>query len=290
MKTWSRRFFYEPEADRPLSPLLAADPAVFGRSLLALVLWLLGYPDQARADFRQALTQAEALEQPSSVAIVHLWAGMGYSLLGRDVAAAQGHAAALQPLGEAGTLYGAWVDLSPGQAGAAGPEPALERESTEAAEAGSALQARGSGVGYAARLLVRARKCAEAGQAKMGLQAMDRALTWIERTGVRVLEAEVWRTRGELLLEGKTLTPAGPSPEGRGREPEACLQRALEIARSQQARSLELRAAMSLARLWQAQGRRDEARQLLAGIYSWFTEGFDTVDLVEAKALLEELQ
>jgi tetratricopeptide (TPR) repeat protein len=275
---------YEPEAGRPLSPLLVADPAVFGRSLLALVLWLLGYPDQARAGFRQALAQAEAIEQPSSVAIAHLWAGTGYSLLGRDVAAAQGHAAALQPLGEAGTLYGAWIDLSAGQAGAAAPEPALERESTEAAEAGSALQAPGSGVGYAARSLVRARMCAEAGQAEMGLQAMDRALTWIERTGVRVLEAEVWRMRGELLL----LADRPGRPTGVD-EAEGCFHRALHIARGQQARWLDLRAAVSLARQWQAQGRRDEARELLAGTYGWFTEGFDTVDLVEARALLAEL-
>jgi len=146
---------------------------------------------------------------------------------------------------------------------------------------------------------------ARAGQAERALLATNRALAWIEQTGVRLLEAEVWRTRGELLLradEGRTTnddkepgapsivshTNVGrPSPSG---EAEACFQRALEVAREQEARWFELRAAVSLARLWQAQGRRDEARELLAGVYGWFTEGFDTVDLVEAKALLEELE
>ena len=93
-------------------------------------------------------------------------------------------------------------------------------------------------------------------------------------------EAEVYRLRGVLLLR-----QAVPQPE----EAEACFQRALDVARRQQAKSLELRAAMSLSRLWQQQGKRAEAHELLAPIYGWFTEGFDTADLQEAKALLEEL-
>jgi predicted ATPase len=92
-------------------------------------------------------------------------------------------------------------------------------------------------------------------------------------------EAEVYRLRGELLLQQSA------AQQG---EAEASLQQALTVARRQQAKSLELRAAMSLSRLWQRQGKRDEARQLLTEIYDWFTEGFDTADLQEAKALLEE--
>ena len=86
-----------------------------------------------------------------------------------------------------------------------------------------------------------------------------------------------------------SLQPPTPQPQPRRSEAEACFHKAIEIARRQQAKSLELRAAMSLARLWQQQGKRDEAHQMLAEIYGWFTEGFDTKDLQEAKALLEEL-
>ena len=97
---------------------------------------------------------------------------------------------------------------------------------------------------------------------------------------MRWCEAELYRLRGELLLQHAVAQPE---------EAEACFQLALAVARRQQAKSLELRAAMSLSRLWQRQGKRDKARQLLAEIYDWFTEGFDTADLQEAKVVLEEL-
>ena len=110
----------------------------------------------------------------------------------------------------------------------------------------------------------------------------------MEKTGERYYEAELHRQRGELLL----LRQAKNHPAQGGQdqhEAEVCFQHALDVARQQQAKSLELRAAMSLARLWQQRGKRDEARALLAPIYGWFTEGLDTADLQEAKALLEEL-
>jgi DNA-binding SARP family transcriptional activator len=274
----------DPEAGCPLSPLLGADPTVIGHTLLGLTLWLLGYPRQGRAAFWQALAYAQATEQPWSTAFVHLWAGAAALVLGRDVAAAHSHATALRPLSRAGLVYGAWADLLLGQADAAGLEIRLAQGLTPAPEAGSAFQAVGSGVGHAAQLLVKAQMLVRAGQPDLGLEAIDQALAWIERTGVRALEAEVWRMRGELLLEA-----AGAPPPSSGDETQACFRRALDVAQRQQARWLELRAAVSLARLWQGQGQRDEARELLAGVYGWFTEGFDTVDLVEAKALLEEL-
>jgi predicted ATPase len=96
----------------------------------------------------------------------------------------------------------------------------------------------------------------------------------------RVHEAEVYRLKGELLLRGDNLDPA---------EAQSCFERAIEIARRQSAKSLELRTTMSLARLIATQERRDEARTMLAEIYNWFTEGFDTADLKDAKALLDEL-
>ena len=122
--------------------------------------------------------------------------------------------------------------------------------------------------------------CAHLGHTEDGLQALAEAHTLVEQQEERWWEAEVYRLRGVLLLR----QPGTPQAEA-----ETCLQRALDVARRQEAKSLELRAAMSLARLWQQQGRHAEARDLLAPIYGWFTEGFDTADLQEAKALLEAL-
>ena len=139
------------------------------------------------------------------------------------------------------------------------------------------------------QLLAQAQKLVRAGQPAMALQAVEQALAWIEQTGVRLLEAEAWRVRGELLLIADDGPRAMDDREAASPPAEACFQRALEIAREQQARWLELRASVSLARLWQAQSRRAEARELLSELYGWFTEGFDTVDLLEAKALLQEL-
>ncbi len=98
-------------------------------------------------------------------------------------------------------------------------------------------------------------------------------------------EAELYRLKGQLTLQSKVQCPKSKVEE----EAEACFHKALDIARHQQAKSLELRAVMSLSRLWQQQGKRNEAHQMLVEIYDWFTEGFDTKDLQEAKALLEEL-
>jgi predicted ATPase len=126
------------------------------------------------------------------------------------------------------------------------------------------------------------------GQPEGGLAALEEALTLMEQTGERYYEAELHRQRGELLL----LREAHGHPAQGSRdqhEAEACFQYALDVSRQQQAKSLELRAAMSLARLWQRQGNGAQARALLAPIYGWFTEGFDTADLQEAKALLEVL-
>jgi predicted ATPase len=109
---------------------------------------------------------------------------------------------------------------------------------------------------------------------------LDEAVVVIEGTGARYYEAEIHRLKGELLLQQSSDNQA---------EAEICFQQALSVTRPQQAKSLELRAATSLARLWQSQRKGEEARQLLEPVYSWFTEGFDTADLIDAKALLDEL-
>src|SRR5262249_1204280 len=119
------------------------------------------------------------------------------------------------------------------------------------------------------------------GQPEAGLTALSEALALVETTGERYYAAELHRLTGELLLQH-----AAPEVS----HAEICFQQALAIARRQQVKALELRAAMSLSRLWHQQGKRDEARALLAPIYGWFTEGFDTADLQEAKALLAALE
>src|SRR5262249_50272650 len=120
----------------------------------------------------------------------------------------------------------------------------------------------------------------KAGQAEEGLRVLAEALTAVHKTGERQHEAELYRLKGELLLKQDV-----PDEQ----EAESCFRQAIDIARQQQAKSLELRAATSLSRLWQQQGKRTEAHDLLAPIYGWFTEGFDTTDLQEAKALLDAL-
>lgn len=119
------------------------------------------------------------------------------------------------------------------------------------------------------------------GRAADALQTIGGALALAETSGQRFYDAGLYRLRGECFLALEEHT---------AREAEAAFREALEIARSQQARSLEIRAALSLARLWQQQGKRTDARDLLQPVYAWFTEGFDTRDLVDAKTLLEELE
>ena len=120
----------------------------------------------------------------------------------------------------------------------------------------------------------------EVRQPEEGLTVLVEALATVDNTGERNWEAELHRHKGDLLLmqQGQNVDEA-----------EECFRQALDIARRQQAKSLELRAAMSLSRLWQQQGKQEEAHQLLAEIYGWFTEGFDTADLKEANVLLKEL-
>ena len=154
-----------------------------------------------------------------------------------------------------------------------------------------------------------AEACGKVGRPAEGLSILAKALGAMDKSGVRHYEAELYRLYGELSLrigetEAGRIGDTEKEPENRRTEgkiflspiprfavssPEACFHKAIEISRKQQAKSLELRAVMSLSRLWQQQGKRTEARQMLAEIYNWFTEGFDTKDLQEAKELLEKL-
>jgi len=141
----------------------------------------------------------------------------------------------------------------------------------------------------------------KAGQVGEGERVLAEALEFVEKTGERAYEAELYRLKGTLTLQSQASLgqvsdksqasqdmSAVPNPQAQA-DAEACFLKAIDIARHQSAKSLELQATMSLARLWQQQGKKAEARQMLAEVYNWFTEGFDTKDLQEAKALLEEL-
>ena len=132
------------------------------------------------------------------------------------------------------------------------------------------------------------------GQAQEGLSVLTAALARVDKTMEREHEAELYRLRGELTLaqsSDRRLGSSVPSTTTASTQAEAeeCFLKAIEISRKQQAKSLELRAVTSLARLWQSQGKRNEAHQMLSEVYNWFTEGFDTKDLQEAKTLIEEL-
>jgi predicted ATPase len=147
----------------------------------------------------------------------------------------------------------------------------------------AALRATGAALRLPYYLALLAEACGQTGQAAEGLALLAEALALVDTTGERWWEAELQRLQGELLLHAEC------GVQNAELVAEESFQQALAVARRQYARSLELRAAMSLSRLWQRQGKRIEAHQLLAEIYNWFTEGFDTADLQEAKALLEAL-
>ena len=151
------------------------------------------------------------------------------------------------------------------------------------------MQATGAALNMPLNLAWLAEGYGKTGQAEEGLTLLAEALGLVQKTGERRWEAELYRLKGELTLQASLKSFQGPSPVPREKKRKSVFHRAIEIAQRQQAKSLGLRAVTSLSRLWQKQGKKAEARQMLAEIYGWFTEGFDTKDLQEAKALLEEL-
>jgi class 3 adenylate cyclase/predicted ATPase len=270
---------YTPDQRRTPVFRMGQDPGVGCRVHAALTLWLLGYPSQALAHLREALALAHALAHPYSLAFARCWAAL-VSQVCRDVAAVHEHAEAAVALATAqgfpywaalGAISRGWALALQGQG---------EAGLVQVRQGITSLRATGGALGVPFSCTVLAEVCDHLSHPADGLQALAEAHTLMEQQEERWWEPEVYRLRGVLLLS----QPGTPQAEA-----EAWLQRALDVARRQQAKSLELWAAMSLGRLWQLQGKRDEARQLLTPIYGWFTEGFDTADLQEAKALLEEL-
>jgi predicted ATPase len=240
---------------------------------------VLGYPDQALQSIHEALTLAQELTHPFSLVYALNMAVLVHHFR-REVQAVQERAEALIGLSTEqgfpmwlayGTIMRGWALTAQGE-GAEGI--AQMRQGLVAHRATGAEIQRP----YFLSLLAEAH--GEVGQPEEGLTALVEALAIVDNTGERYWEAELHRRKGEFLLmkQGQKVGEA-----------EECFRQALETARRQQAKSLELRVAMSLSRLWQQQGKQEEAHQLLAEIYGWFTEGFDTADLQEAKVLLEEL-
>jgi predicted ATPase len=259
---------------------IGQDPGVACRVFAAWPLWLLGYPDQALAHVHGGLALAHTLSHPFSLAYARCYAAI-VSQLRRDVPAVHEQAEATLALStEQG--FPAWVAWGMSLRGWALAMQGQGEEGIAQVRQGiAAWQATGAAlfVPYLCTLL--ADVCDHLGHPADGLQALAEAYSLVEQHEERYWEAEVCRLRGVLLLKQPGTLQA---------EAEAWFQRALDVARRQEAKSLELRAAMSLSRLWQQQGKRTEAYALLAPIYGWFTEGFDTPDLQEARALLDELK
>jgi len=254
-------------------------PGVRCLAVAALTQWCLGYPAQAVRRSQEALALSQALAHPFSLAVAQHWAAYLHHQQ-REAPAVQAQAEALLLLTTTqgftlwtgfGLFWRGWALAVQGQdeAGMAQMRQGL-----------AVVLATGQTLAQSLLLVLLAEAAGHVGQVEEGLRLVAEALAAIEASGRDDLLAETYRLQGEFLLR-----QAIPDTT----QAEACFQQALAIARHQQAKSWELRAAMSLARLWQQQGKRVEAHELLAPIYGWFTEGFDTADLQEAKTLLDAL-
>jgi predicted ATPase len=274
---------YAPQEHRALAFRYGMDLGAWCLSYVSFVLWLLGYADQARRRAHEALTLARDLSHPFSLAatlvyvsIIHCWRREGHVTRERAEAA-------VALASEQG--FPQWVALGTIQRGWALAEQGLGVEGIAQMHQGlAAFRATGSEVArpwFLARLV---EAYGKAGQTEEGLNTVAEALAHAHAHGEHLCEAELYRLQGTLTLQS-TVQGLQSNVEGA----EECFQRAIEIARQQQAKSLELRAALCLARLWQHQDKRTAAHDLLTPVYGWFTEGFDTADLQEAKALLDAL-
>ncbi|HXH14457.1 MAG TPA: AAA family ATPase [Alphaproteobacteria bacterium] len=246
---------------------------------VANALWCLGYPTQAVQRCQEALALAEALAHPHSLAFArHYAAFLHYRR--REASAVYKHAEATLTLATAQGLP-LWAGLGQCMRGwAQAMEGHGEAGQTLLQQGLAAVLATGQGISRAACLLLWAEAAGQAGQVEAGLRLLAQAFEAFEASGRGDGLAEAYRLRGAFLL--RQTAPDASQAEG-------CFQQAMTMARRQQAKCWELRAALSLARLWRQQGKHAEAQALLAPIYDWFTEGFDTADLQEAQMLLEDL-
>jgi predicted ATPase len=270
---------YDPTEHRPLATRFGQDVRVAILSNRSLTLSLLGYPEAALADAEQAVKYARETSQAASLMFALYCAAHTYLLFAKYP--------------EAKTLIDELVPLADEKGGAFWKAGGLAFQGSLLALTGQAADAvhtitsgitayRSTGATMYVPwwLSSLARAYAELGRYDDARRSIGEAITAIETTKERRWEAEVHRIAGEIALM---------SPEPDAANAQGYFERALDVARQQQAKLWELRAAMSMARLWLSQGKRQQSRELLAPVYGWFTEGFDTLDLKEAKALLEEL-
>ena len=271
---------YGPVEHRPLATRLGQDVGVAILSFRALALWLLGYPEAALTDLAQALKDAREIGQATTLMYALLHTTMFVHIpRGSYASATPALEEVIALADEKGApfvkslamLNRSWILSQTGKA-----SEAIQMFTSWI----GAYRSTGATIYMPLHLSLLARANAELGQFDDAWRYMDEATMTIETANERWFEAEANRIAGEITLL---------SPDADAAKAQAYFERALETARRQQAKSWELRAAISMARLWLDQGKRQQARELLAPIYGWFTEGFDTRDLKEAKALLDAL-
>jgi predicted ATPase len=270
---------YDLQQHRASVFLYGEDTGVFCRSLGARMLWCLGYPDQGLTRNDEAVTLAQQIAHPYSLGFALLCVAEIHQML-REVRSTQECAeVAIRLATDQGflqfkafsSIVHGWTLAHQGQA---------QEGITQITQGLTAWRVTGAELFRPYFLALLAEAHGTLGEPEAGLTVLVEALALVDTTGERWYEAEIYRIKGELLLAQSLDNHT---------EAETCFQQAISIARSQQAKSFELRTATSLSRLWQQQGKRQEAHDLLAPVYHWFTEGFDTADLQDAKALLNEL-
>jgi predicted ATPase len=285
---------YDPQQCRSHILLYGNDTESGLRISEALAWWYLGYPDRALKRSREMVALAQELSHPFSQAIARHFAATIHQLRREAQAAQEGAEAVLQISTERGfALFLAWGTVLRGWALAEGG--AIEEGTAHMQQGLAAWRGTGAELFLPEFLASLARAYGGAGQPEEGLRLIAEALALVDKNGERCWEAELYRLKGELLLrqvEAQAKIEAKTEHGSHYREAERSFERALEVARRQDAKSWELRAAMSLCRLQHSHGsqaKREVARGTLSEIYGWFSEGFDTADLREARALLEEL-
>jgi class 3 adenylate cyclase/predicted ATPase len=270
---------YDSQQHRAAALLYGDDSGVVCHSFAALSLWILGYPEQGLVRSQEAVTLAQQCAHPLSLSFVLTFTAMFHAFR-REMRLTQERAeAAISLAKEQGFPF--WLALSSLLRGWALAQQEKVQEGIEQiTQSLTAYRVTGAELLRPYFLALLADVHGTLGEPEAGLTALAEALTLAETTGERWYESEIHRLKGALLLQQNSNNQA---------EAETCFHHAIVIAQNQQAKSFELRTATSLARLWQQQGKRQEAHDLLAPVYHWFTEGFDTADLQEAKALLDAL-
>jgi tetratricopeptide (TPR) repeat protein len=261
------------------------DPAVHATSTLGWILWYLGFPDQARARSQEALVMARARPDAYNLALCLVFAAEVHRCRREAHLTREYAEAAIEVSREQGfPIYLAWGTALQGWVLAG--QGHYDEGITRIQQGMAAYAATGSALGRPDFLGLLADAYAMAGQVHAGLESLTEALALAQASGEQLDSAALYRLKGELILRQ---SGEARRPRAGHEEAEACFREAIAIARHQGARSLELKAALSLAGLWRQQGRLAQARDALAGIHGTFTEGTDTADWQEAKALLDDL-